>query len=73
LSSEEFFADPQKILKQVFKFLGVNETFNYADLSPRNVGKNKTTVPSEVYDYLNEYFKPHNLELYNYLNRDFGW
>ena len=73
LSSEEFFADPQKILKQVFRFLGVDETFNCSNLSPRNVGKNKTQVSKEVYEYLNEYFKLHNQRLYQYLNRDFGW
>ena len=73
LSSEEFFADPQKILKQVFKFLGVDENFECPDLLPRNVGKNKTPVPPEVYEYLNKYFKPHNEKLFKYLNRDFGW
>ena len=73
LSSEEFFANPQKILKQVFKFLGVDETFVCPNLSFRNVGKNKVPVPSEVYEYLDKYFKPHNRRLYSYLNRDFGW
>ena len=73
LSSEEFFANPQKILRQVFKFLGVDERFECPDLLARNVGKNKTPVPPEVYAYLNKYFKPHNRRLYNYLNRDFGW
>ena len=73
LSSEEFFANPQKILKQVFEFLGVDENFQCPDLSPRNVGKNKAPVPKEVYEYLNEYFKPYNRRLYSYLNRDFGW
>ena len=73
LSSEELFANPKKILKQVFKFLGVDETSERPDIRPRNVGKNKTTVPPEVYEHLNKYFQPHNRRLYNYLNRDFGW
>ena len=73
LSSEEFFANPQKVLKQVFKFLRVDETFKCPDLSPVNVGKNKNLVSNEVYEYLNEYFKPHNQKLYKYLNRNFGW
>jgi hypothetical protein len=73
LSSEEFFANPEKILKQVFNFLGVGETFQCSDTRPRNVGKNKTPISSEVYEHLNEYFKPHNRRLYNYLHRDFGW
>ncbi len=58
---------------QVFGFLGIDKTFECRDLSPRNVGANKTPVPREVYDYLNEYFKPHNKRLYSYLGRDFGW
>jgi len=73
LSSEEFFTNPQKTLKQVFRFLGVGETFECSNFSPRNVGKNKTPIPKEVYEYLNKYFKPYNRRLYNYLNRDFGW
>jgi len=73
LSSEEFFTDTEKVLKQVFEFLGIDETFKCHDLSPRGVGANKTPVPREVYEHLNEYFKPHNKRLYNYLNRDFGW
>ena len=73
LSSEGFFTNPQKVLRQVFEFLGIDETFKYPDLSPRNVGKNKAPVPKEVYEYLNEYFKPYNRRLYSYLNRDFGW
>src|SRR4030067_585144 len=72
LSSEEFFVNPQKVLKQVFDFLGVDKTFKCRDLSPRSVASNKAPVPREVYDYINEYFKPHNQRLYNYLNRDFG-
>ena len=73
LSSEEFSADPQKTLKQVFKFLGVDETFRCPDISPKYVGENKSPVPPEVYEYLNKYFRPYNRRLYNYLHRDFGW
>ena len=73
LSSEEFFANSQKVLKQVFEFLGIDETFECRDLLPRGVGSNKTPIPREVYEYLNKYFEPHNKRLYNYLNRDFGW
>jgi hypothetical protein len=73
LSSEEFSADPQKTLKQVFKFLGVDETFRCPDTSPKYVGENKSPVPPEVYEYLDKYFRPHNRKLYKYLHRDFGW
>ena len=44
LSSEEFFANPQKVLKQVFGFLGVDETFQCPDLSARNIGENKIII-----------------------------
>jgi hypothetical protein len=73
LSSEEFFSNPQKILKQVFRFLGVDETFECPNLTPKNVGKNKPPVPREVFEHLNEYFKLPNRRLYKYLNRDLGW
>ena len=73
LSSEDFLADPQNTLKQVFRFLGVDETFKCPDFKYRNVGKNKNQVPREVYEYLNDYFKLPNRRLYKYLHRDFGW
>ncbi len=73
LNSEEFFAGPREVLPRVFEFVGVEPTFQVGDLRPRNVGGTRREVPQDVYDYLNEYFRPHNRALYEMVGRDYGW
>jgi len=73
LSSEEFFSDPEEILRQAFRFLEVDENFKVRDMKPRNIGLNRTEVGPEVYEYLNDYFYPHNQELSALLGRNFHW
>jgi len=73
LSSEEFFSDPKEIIRQVFRFLEVDENFKVRDMKPRNVGSNRTEVGPEVYEYLNDYFYSHNQELSTLLGRSFHW
>lgn len=73
LDSKELFRAPDKILAQVFDFVGVDAGFKVKKLRPRNVGKNRVAVDPEVYQYLNDYFLPHNQALYELLGRDFGW
>jgi hypothetical protein len=73
LNSEIFLDDPRKILRKVFHFLKVDENFEIRDISLQNVGKSKKEVGPEVYDYLNEYFSPHNRDLYKLLGTDYNW
>ncbi|MDH3921614.1 MAG: sulfotransferase domain-containing protein [Desulfobulbaceae bacterium] len=73
LDSKELFVEPYKALEQVFEFIGVDAGFRVKKIRPRNVGKNRTEVTPAVYEYLNEYFLPHNQELYDLLGKDFGW
>lgn len=73
LNSEEFFHDQHNILRQVTDFTGVDSDFKVKDSHPRNVAKNKEQVSAEVYQYLNNHFKPHNEALYELLGKDFGW
>ena len=73
LSSEEFFSEPGKTLRQVFRFIGVDQEFIVNDLNPINVGTNKRKVEPSVYKYLSDYFLPHNKELYNLLGKRFDW
>ena len=72
LNSEAFFSHPTKMLQQVFEFVGV-DPFEVRDLRPRNVASNKSRVEPEVYSYLNDYFRPHNRELYDLLGKDYRW
>lgn len=71
--SEDLFGDPNAVLERIFEFLGVDSSFTVKHLAPRNVGKSKTPVPSEVYEYLNSYFRPHNEAFYEFVGQDYGW
>jgi hypothetical protein len=73
LSSEEFFSQPDNTLRQVFEFVGVDTGFKVKDLRPRAVGKNKRKVRTDVYQYLNDYFLPHNQALYKLLGKSYEW
>ncbi len=73
LKSEEFFKEPRNVLRRVFKFLAVDENFEVADIKPRNVAWGKTRVDAEVYNYLNDFFRPHNQTLYEMLGENFDW
>ena len=71
LNTDELSQCPQKILKEVFSHLGLEE-FKISNFTKYNVGKYSQMNP-ETRKYLIEYFKPHNEKLYNYLKKDFGW
>lgn len=73
LSSEEFFSKPDTTLSRVFEFVGVDTAFRVKDLKPRNVGKSRSKVDPEVYEYLNDYFLPHNQALYNLVGENYAW
>lgn len=73
INSDELFARPPCVLKRVFDFLEVDAGFRVADLSPSNVGTNKNSVGSEVYRYLNDFFRPHNHALYDLLGTSYNW
>ena len=73
LSSEEFFSDPGKTLRRVFEFTGTDTEFRVKKLRPHNVARNKNNIDLEVYSYLNDYFLPHNQELYELIGTNFDW
>lgn len=73
LSSEELFCEPDKTLKQVFEFVGVDTGFKAKDLRPRNVANNRSEVDPKVYKYLDNYFLSHNQALYELVGKYFEW
>ncbi len=73
LSSEYFFQNTRKALEQISHFLGIDMNLTQYDLEPKHVSKNKVEVDREVYQYLNDYFKPYNERLYDLIGVDFGW
>ena len=73
LNYEEFCQQPEKVLEKIYSFVGVEPNNSELDMSRYNVGANKKEASPEVYQYLDEFFKPHNERLYSRLNQDFGW
>jgi len=71
LKTEDLNSHPQKILNQIFDFLGL-PSFSVPDLKRKNVGKYKK-MGNDTRLKLNEYFKPHNKRLYQFLDRNFDW
>ena len=69
IESEEFFSKPENTLRQVFEFVGVDPGFKVKNLKPRNIANNRINVAPDVYEYLNNYYLPHNQELYEMVGR----
>ncbi|HYT35127.1 MAG TPA: sulfotransferase domain-containing protein [Ktedonobacteraceae bacterium] len=87
LKSEDFYKDTANILHQTLDFLGVETVQQPGGNNPQREFKhyrephktgytNETKPPSMdpgVRAYLQDYFKPHNSRLYEFLGQDFGW
>jgi hypothetical protein len=73
LCSEDLFADPAKCLKDVYQFLEISEDFKIEDLTPANVAGNRTDVDPDTYRYLDDYFKPYNEALFEFLGVRYPW
>jgi hypothetical protein len=72
LCSERFFADPQATLDRVFEFLGL-PGWEVRNLEVRRAGGYTEEVPAELAARLREFYRPHNEELVDFLDDDFGW
>jgi len=71
LKSEDFFTDTPTIFQKTLKFLDLPawELNNYTIFKK---GKYSEINP-ETRNKLEQYYHPYNQELYEFLNRDFGW
>jgi hypothetical protein len=76
LRSEDLYAEPSAVFRQVLKFLDLPEW------EPENYGKyingkydnyNYQKMDVVVRKRLVDYFKPHNERLYEYLGKNFSW
>jgi hypothetical protein len=83
LKSEDLYSDPITIVKQTLEFLETpvtaldekKEFKQYREPTPRGY-KNREKPPKmdqELRKDLIEYFKPHNVRLYRFIGRNFGW
>ena len=76
LKSEDFFEGPVETLKVAMEFLGLPEWEPEASElhgDKRNKGEYERGMDPATRRRLEEFFEPHNLRLYDYLGRDFGW
>ncbi len=71
LSSEEFAADAQPTYSRVLDFLGLPD-FQLPEQKKLNTGK-YSPMDEALQTRLQDYFRPHNAELYKFAGRDFGW
>lgn len=73
LKSEEFYDNPQQIVSQAASFLELpNWEANPAIFQRFNPGA-YDKMPPKTRQFLTDYFKSANEELYDFLGRDFGW
>ncbi len=76
IKSEDYFQTPLQVVEEVIRFLGVKQ-----HTAPSDRAKNLKTgsrhkyppMSQEMRRKLTDYFKPHNHELYHFLNWNFGW
>jgi len=72
IASEQFFEDPERILRDVWRFLDVDEDYLPGKLNARGVGSYTRRDPI-VYEELQAHFRPYNARLYEHVGEDFGW
>ena len=74
LKSEDFFARPQEVLGQVFRFLDLPEWEPDPSVFERKRNSRRyEKMDPQTRRSLEEYFAPHNRRLYDFLGRDLGW
>ena len=73
LDSNNLFTQTDSTVRRVFDFIGVDSKFQINDFTSANPTPNKKKFDPHVYEYLNDYFQPHNQELYELMGEDYGW
>ncbi len=72
IQSEEFFADPEAILKKVHTFLGIQH-YPLNNYSRYNPDPDSIKPDEKVMTQLADYFRPYNKALEEFLGRKFNW
>ncbi len=71
LKSEDLFADPERFCTRVYDFLDLPD-FKLEKYENANPGRYSET-DAKIIKELEEYFAPHNKELYDLVGVNFGW
>jgi len=74
LKSEALFAEPQRVIDRVYRFLDLDPELGARDYTPRNLGGyDPSQVAASVYEELTRYYAPYNERLYEMVGEDWGW
>lgn len=71
INARDFFADPPGVARTAYRFLGLPD-YEPVPIPVKNAGP-PGTMSEATRESLRDFFRPLNLELYEYLDRDFGW
>jgi hypothetical protein len=74
IKSEDFYANPGVVARDVQRFVGLPErNLDAASVRNRNLGTYKEAMAPATRKRLEAYFAPYNQERFHHLGRDFGW
>ena len=71
LKSEDFYSNPEKVLTQVFNFLGLPD-YKLKEYKKYNSGS-YSDIRESTRKRLRDYYQPYNQQLEEYLGRKFDW
>lgn len=71
LKSEDLFSQPEQVCRQLYDFLGLPD-FKLEKYENANPGR-YSDADVKIIKELEEYFVPHNKELYELVDSNFGW
>lgn len=74
VKSEDLFNEPEKVVNQVVRFLGLDENkLNVAHFRTFNKGTYHKTMNPQTRKILLDYYRPYNRRLENFLDMKFNW
>lgn len=72
LGNNQLLCEPAATVNQAFDFLSLPPMSGSMEFPKKNTG-HRQPVPDTVYNYLEEYFAPHNKRLFNTLGETIDW
>ncbi len=72
LSNEDFAQNPAGVMRKTFNFLGLPE-YDGINYTPRNVGSYPKDIDPDLLSRLQDFYRPHNQRLEEFLGRKFNW
>lgn len=74
LNSQLLYEETLATLKNVYKFLGLKfSENNFSDLTPQHMRKYNERILDNDRNFLRSFYEPHNIKLYQLINKNFDW